>query len=145
MACKARTVSYSLLYGGKMAAALSRQHPRDLFDCKYMGKKVTTLKQSRYFFVEIRTPGERSALLFLVLVFLFQGIETIHLLKHGGRDVERRIGVEQGIGIDDEFVTTIGIEVLDGAVQQVLSPVREDEILFVERFGFLLCRSLVRS
>lgn len=30
-------------------------------------------------------------------------------------------------------------------VQQVLSPVREDEILFVERFGFLLCRSLVRS
>lgn len=35
MACKARTVSYSLLYGGKMAAALSRQHPRDLFDCKY--------------------------------------------------------------------------------------------------------------
>ena len=90
-------------------------------------KKVTTLKQSRYFFVEIRTPGERSALLFLVLVFLFQGIETIHLLKHGGRDVERRIGVEQGIGIDDEFVTTIGIKVLDGAVQQVLSPVREDE------------------
>ena len=108
-------------------------------------KRVTTLKQSRYFFVEIRTPGERSALLFLVLVFLFQGIETIHLLKHGGRDVERRIGVEQGIGIDDEFVTTIGIKVLDGAVQQVLSPVREDEILFVERFGFLLCRSLVRS
>ena len=38
MACKARTVSYSLLYGGKMAAALSRQHPRDLFDCKYMEK-----------------------------------------------------------------------------------------------------------
>ena len=23
-------------YGGKIAAALSRQHPRDLFDCKYM-------------------------------------------------------------------------------------------------------------
>ena len=108
-------------------------------------KKVTTLKQSRYFFVGVRTPGERSALLFLVLVFLFQGIKTIHLLKYGGRDVERRIGVEQGIGIDDEFVTTIGIEVLDGAVQQVLSPVRKDEILFVERFGFLLCRSMVRS
>lgn len=36
MACKARTVSYSQLYGGKIAAALSRQHPRDLFDCKYM-------------------------------------------------------------------------------------------------------------
>ena len=36
MACKARTVSYSQLYGGKITAALSRQHPRELFDCKYM-------------------------------------------------------------------------------------------------------------
>ena len=36
MACKARTVSYSQLYGGKITAALSRQHPRDLFDCRYM-------------------------------------------------------------------------------------------------------------
>ncbi|WP_129733115.1 nucleotidyl transferase AbiEii/AbiGii toxin family protein [Parabacteroides goldsteinii] len=36
MTCKARTVSYSQLYGGKIVAALSRQHPRDLFDCKYM-------------------------------------------------------------------------------------------------------------
>ena len=36
MTCKARTVSYSQLYGGKIAAALSRQHPRDLFDCKYI-------------------------------------------------------------------------------------------------------------
>ena len=30
--CKARVVSYTQLYGGKIAAALSRQHPRDLFD-----------------------------------------------------------------------------------------------------------------
>lgn len=36
MGCKARIVSYSQLYGGKIAAALSRQHPRDLFDCKFM-------------------------------------------------------------------------------------------------------------
>jgi hypothetical protein len=36
MGCIARTVSYSQLYGGKITAALSRQHPRDLFDCKYM-------------------------------------------------------------------------------------------------------------
>lgn len=36
MACKARTVSYTQLYGGKIIAALSRQHPRDIFDCKYM-------------------------------------------------------------------------------------------------------------
>lgn len=36
MGCKARIVSRSQLYGGKISAALSRQHPRDLFDCKYM-------------------------------------------------------------------------------------------------------------
>ena len=36
MGCRARLVPFSLLYGGKIAAALSRQHPRDLFDYKYM-------------------------------------------------------------------------------------------------------------
>lgn len=39
MGCKARTVSFSQLYGGKITAALSRQHPRDLFDCKHMELK----------------------------------------------------------------------------------------------------------
>jgi predicted nucleotidyltransferase component of viral defense system len=39
MACLARIVPFSQLYGGKIAAALSRQHPRDLFDCKYMDVK----------------------------------------------------------------------------------------------------------
>lgn len=33
---KCRTVSFSQLYGGKVSAALSRQHPRDLFDCKFL-------------------------------------------------------------------------------------------------------------
>ena len=36
MGCVARVVPFSLLYGGKIAAALGRQHPRDLFDYKYM-------------------------------------------------------------------------------------------------------------
>lgn len=36
MTCLARIVSFPQLYGGKVSAALSRQHPRDLFDCKYM-------------------------------------------------------------------------------------------------------------
>lgn len=34
--CEARIVPLTQLYGGKVAAALSRQHPRDLFDVKYM-------------------------------------------------------------------------------------------------------------
>jgi len=34
--CEANVVPITQLYGGKIAAALSRQHPRDLFDVKYM-------------------------------------------------------------------------------------------------------------
>lgn len=34
MSCFANIVSWSQLYGGKIAAALGRQHPRDLFDCR---------------------------------------------------------------------------------------------------------------
>ena len=34
MTCYANIVSWQQLYGGKIAAALSRQHPRDLFDCR---------------------------------------------------------------------------------------------------------------
>ena len=33
--CEAKIVPLTQLYGGKIAAALSRQHPRDLFDVKY--------------------------------------------------------------------------------------------------------------
>ena len=36
MYSKARIVPLEQLYGGKIAAALSRQHPRDLFDYNYM-------------------------------------------------------------------------------------------------------------
>jgi predicted nucleotidyltransferase component of viral defense system len=36
MHCKARIVPLEQLYGGKIVAALSRQHPRDLFDYNYM-------------------------------------------------------------------------------------------------------------
>ncbi len=31
--CEVQTVPFSQLYGGKLVAALDRQHPRDLFDC----------------------------------------------------------------------------------------------------------------
>jgi predicted nucleotidyltransferase component of viral defense system len=39
MTCEARIVPFSQLYGGKIAAALSRQHPRDVFDYKFMEVK----------------------------------------------------------------------------------------------------------
>lgn len=45
MGCTARVVSFTQLYGGKISAALSRQHPRDLFDCKYM--QLDSLDQAK--------------------------------------------------------------------------------------------------
>lgn len=42
--CEANIVPLSLLYGGKVAAALSRQHPRDLFDVKYMNVDLDRIK-----------------------------------------------------------------------------------------------------
>jgi predicted nucleotidyltransferase component of viral defense system len=45
---EANIVPITLLYGGKMAAALSRQHPRDLFDIRYM--KIP-LQEAKYGFV----------------------------------------------------------------------------------------------
>jgi predicted nucleotidyltransferase component of viral defense system len=50
MYCKARIVPLEQLYGGKIAAALSRQHPRDLFDYNYMEPhKIDGLKRGFMF------------------------------------------------------------------------------------------------
>lgn len=49
MTVKARIVPISLLYGGKIAAALSRQHPRDLFDIKHMSVSLEEAKRGFIF------------------------------------------------------------------------------------------------
>lgn len=47
--CEADIVPLSLLYGGKIAAALSRQHPRDLFDVKYMDVPLSECREGLLF------------------------------------------------------------------------------------------------
>lgn len=47
--CEANIVPYQQLYGGKVAAALSRQHPRDLFDIKYMDATLSDIKEGIIF------------------------------------------------------------------------------------------------
>jgi hypothetical protein len=47
--CEANIVPTTLLYGGKIAAALSRQHPRDLFDIKYMTFPLENAKEGFIF------------------------------------------------------------------------------------------------
>ena len=49
MFCKAVIVPPTLLYGGKIAAALSRQHPRDLFDVKYMDRPLADVREGLIF------------------------------------------------------------------------------------------------
>lgn len=49
MYCEAVVVPQTLLYGGKIAAALSRQHPRDLFDVKHMGLPLTDIREGLIF------------------------------------------------------------------------------------------------
>ena len=49
--CIADIVPISLLYGGKIAAALSRQHPRDLFDIKYMTVPLADCREGLIFFL----------------------------------------------------------------------------------------------
>ena len=47
--CEARIVPQTLLYGGKIAAALSRQHPRDLFDVKHMDLSMSDVREGLIF------------------------------------------------------------------------------------------------
>ena len=49
MYCEADIVPMTLLYGGKIAAALSRQHPRDLFDVKYMEYPLAETREGLLF------------------------------------------------------------------------------------------------
>ncbi len=54
-----------------------------------------------------------------LLGLLVGGVELVDLLQHERRDVERRVGVDQRRGVDDEPVALFGLAVdgLHGAVQ----------------------------
>ena len=47
--CETDIVPLTQLYGGKIAAALSRQHPRDLFDVKYMEYPIEMTREGLLF------------------------------------------------------------------------------------------------
>lgn len=51
MYCEANIVPTELLYGGKVAAALSRQHPRDLFDVCHMDISLSSVRYGLLFFL----------------------------------------------------------------------------------------------
>ncbi|MDR2472312.1 MAG: nucleotidyl transferase AbiEii/AbiGii toxin family protein [Tannerella sp.] len=49
--CEAKIVPLSQLYGGKISAALDRQHPRDLFDVKFMFDYVNNFDEIKQGFI----------------------------------------------------------------------------------------------
>jgi predicted nucleotidyltransferase component of viral defense system len=49
--CEAKIAPLSQLYGGKMTAAFDRQHPRDLFDVKYMFDYIKSFDEVRQGFM----------------------------------------------------------------------------------------------
>lgn len=55
---KARIVSLSQLYGGKITAALDRQHPRDLFDVKLMFDFIANFDQVKRDFLYCLLDGD---------------------------------------------------------------------------------------
>jgi predicted nucleotidyltransferase component of viral defense system len=56
---KSKIVSLTQLYGGKIAAAIDRQHPRDLFDVKLMFDFVTDFEQVKKGFFYCLLSGDR--------------------------------------------------------------------------------------
>jgi len=56
---KARIVSISQLYGGKITAALDRQHPRDLFDVKLMFDIIKNFDDVKRGFINCLLGGDR--------------------------------------------------------------------------------------
>jgi predicted nucleotidyltransferase component of viral defense system len=59
---KAKIVSISQLYGGKITAAFDRQHPRDIFDIKLMFDFVTNFEQVKKGFFYCLLGGDRPIL-----------------------------------------------------------------------------------
>jgi len=49
--CEAKLVPLSQIYGGKINAALDRQHPRDLFDVKHMFEYIKDFEEIRRGFI----------------------------------------------------------------------------------------------
>ena len=60
--CKARIVPLSQLYGGKITAALDRQHPRDLFDVSLMLDYIKDFDQIKRGFIFCLLGSDRPIL-----------------------------------------------------------------------------------
>ena len=118
MDVKMRIVPLTLLYGGKIAAALSRQHPRDLFDIKHMS---IPLSEAKYGFIFCLLGSDRP---------LFESFAP-HLIDQSEAMVNQFDGMSEIPFSYDDFTRTR--EKLIRDINDVLAPEDKKFLLDFER------------
>lgn len=110
-----KTLSLADLYGGKICAALDRQHPRDLFDIKLLFEKEGLTEEIRKAFIG----------------YLISHNRPIHELLNPGSNEMRHI-------FDNEFSgmtrIDVGFDELLASREQLIAKIRSDLTLDEKRF-----------
>jgi predicted nucleotidyltransferase component of viral defense system len=111
-----QVVPISQLYGGKICAALDRQHPRDLFDVKY-------LMEDQGFFNKVREG---------FLLCLLSSDRPIHEVLEPNFQDQRQALENQFVGMSEEVFTYKDYEeTREKLVQVISSSLTEDDKRFI--------------
>lgn len=100
----ARTLSVADLYGGKLCAALDRQHPRDLFDVKVLLEKEGITDEIRKAFVVYLASHGRP--IHELLDPMRQDVRRIYENEFAGMAVEE-IGYDNLIAARETLIETV--------------------------------------
>lgn len=100
---KANIVSFHDLYAGKMVAALDRQHPRDLFDIKYLLKNGISEELKKTFVVYLISHNRSIR---EILYPNFIDIEEIFFKHFSGMTIDK-VSLDKLINTRDTLVETI--------------------------------------
>ncbi|MFA5687993.1 MAG: nucleotidyl transferase AbiEii/AbiGii toxin family protein [Kiritimatiellales bacterium] len=115
---EAQTLSLADLYGGKICAALDRQHPRDLFDVHLMFEKFGLTDEIRQAFV-IYLAGHHRPMVEL-LCPNEQPLETLFNSQFSGMTRDA-VSVEQLSGIRQQLIKKINSTLIENERKFLLS------------------------
>ena len=113
------TVSFEDLYGGKICAALDRQHPRDLFDVKLLLEN------------EGITPGIIKALVFYLIS---HDRPMVEILNQGLQDISQTFINEFNGMTSDEIKLDELVDVRKNLIQIVKASLTEEQKKFILSF-----------
>jgi len=115
----ARTLSFEDLYGGKICAALDRQHPRDLFDIKLLFEN------------EGLTEGIRKA---FIVYLISHSRPIVELLNPGLKDIKQQFENEfSGMTLEPVELEEL-LSTRDTLINIIKSSLTENEINFLLTF-----------